>query len=120
MADGGRPAPIPADAHHHDEKDGRTPNHPDSKDRGFVERLERRPSFLENLADSRESQFQQQNQNFSELERYFVRVDGPGETVETNKQGQARADRQDMFDSTDHATWRDIRNGPPLCEFREV
>lgn len=101
VADSGRPVSIPADVHHRDEKDGRTPNHPNSKDWGFIERLERRPSFLENLADSRDSQFQPQN--FNELQRYFVRVDPPGRTLRTNKQWQARADRQDLFDSTDPA-----------------
>lgn len=100
--DGGRPVPIPADVHRHDEKGGGNPIYPDSKDRGLIERLERRPSFLENLANSRDLQFQQQH--FSELERYFVCVEAPGETLRTNKQWQARADGQDVINSMDPAT----------------
>jgi hypothetical protein len=66
-------APVPADVrshavHHHDT----APSH--EKEQGSsVGRLTPRPTFLENLANSREAQFQLDRRDSSELDRYFVR-----------------------------------------------
>ncbi|KAJ5166494.1 uncharacterized protein N7482_005275 [Penicillium canariense] len=68
MSDSGDPAPSTADVHH-DNNHRPTGLFPGSKEQDFIEPLSRRPSFMDNLADSRESQFQVQER--SELERYF-------------------------------------------------
>lgn len=54
---------------HGDKHDPASPTY-SSKERDFIGRLSRQPSFLENLADSRDSQFPVQNRG--EIERYFV------------------------------------------------
>lgn len=69
-ADSDGPAFVLADKHNHDGKHGRPSADTDSRERDFIELVSRRPSFMENLADSRESQFRVQNTG--ELERYFV------------------------------------------------
>lgn len=96
-ADSGGPVPIAADGHYDDEKEGQG-DHPGSKEQGLFEQLPRRPSFMQNLADSRESQFQMQR--LSELERYFV-CGTPRHT--RNEGNRARADEQDVFNSMVHA-----------------
>lgn len=53
---------------HGDKHDPASPTY-SSKERDFIGRLSRQPSFLENLADSRDSQFPVQNRG--EIERYF-------------------------------------------------
>lgn len=54
---------------HGDEHDPASPRY-SSKERDFIDRLSRQPSFLEHLAHSRDSQFPVQNRG--EIERYFV------------------------------------------------
>ncbi|KAJ5814419.1 uncharacterized protein N7503_001169 [Penicillium pulvis] len=53
---------------HGDKDDPASPTYK-SKERDFIDRLSRQPSFLENLADSRDSQFPVQDRG--EIERYF-------------------------------------------------
>lgn len=60
--------PLALDVHG-DKHDPASPTY-DSKERDFTDRLSRQPSFLEHLADSRDSQFPVQNRG--EIERYFV------------------------------------------------
>lgn len=72
MVDGGGRVPLAADIHHN-EKHGQISHHPGSDKQESIQQLHRRPSFMQNLADSRDSQFQMQH--LSELERYFVSVD---------------------------------------------
>ncbi|KKK23298.1 hypothetical protein ARAM_006379 [Aspergillus rambellii] len=65
-------APVPADVrhnHHHDQHAAPTP-HRDEKS-WSQERLTPRPTFLENLASSRNSQFMLDRHNSGELDRYF-------------------------------------------------
>ncbi|KAJ5679372.1 hypothetical protein N7462_007616 [Penicillium macrosclerotiorum] len=69
VSDNSGPTPVPANVHHHDDRSDPTPFFPTSKERDFFERPSRRPSFIENVADSREAQFT--TQDISELERYF-------------------------------------------------
>ncbi|KAB8078402.1 UPF0187-domain-containing protein [Aspergillus leporis] len=64
------PAPVQADirshaAHHHDQ--GTVPDREESPSR----RITPRPTFLENLANSRDSQFMLDRRNSSEIDRYF-------------------------------------------------
>ncbi|KAJ6016222.1 hypothetical protein N7540_010813 [Penicillium herquei] len=61
------PIPVPASIYPHEKMDRTPPSSP--KERDFIDRPSRRPSFLENLADSRESQFYRPVR--SELARYF-------------------------------------------------
>lgn len=68
--EGAQPA-VPTSVYSHNGRATMTPPSTNPKERDFVERPSRRPSFLENLADSRESQFYRPAR--SELERYFVR-----------------------------------------------
>jgi hypothetical protein len=70
MSDCGAPASASADIDHGDGQDGLNIPCPRSKEQDFIESLSRRPSFMDHLADSRESQFHVQDR--SELERYFV------------------------------------------------
>lgn len=69
-ADGDGPAFVLSDTHNHDGRHGSASADTDSRERDFIELVSRRPSFMENLADSRESQFRVQNTG--EFERYFV------------------------------------------------
>lgn len=67
-------APVPADVrshavHHHNT----APSH--EKEQGSsVGRLTPRPTFLDHLANSRDSQFKLDRRDSSELDRYFVRL----------------------------------------------
>jgi hypothetical protein len=70
MSDCGAPASASVDVDHGDGQDGLNIPLPRSKEQDFIESVSRRPSFMDNLADSRESQFHVQDR--SELERYFV------------------------------------------------
>lgn len=96
MVDGGGRVPLAADIHH-DEKHGQISHHPGSNKQESIEQLHRRPSFMQNLADSRDSQFQMQH--LSELERYFV-SGPPGETPERNKEWQ-----EELMGSTFSIAW---------------
>lgn len=89
----GGPVNGAADIHHCDEKQGQVSHHPDSNEQESIERFSRRPSFMQNLADSRDAQFQRERLN--ELERYFVR------DASENQTWKARADGQELFNSTD-------------------
>lgn len=66
------PAPFPASVNAPKSNNGSCPDLQADvpKEWESFERPSRRPSFLDNLADSRESQFHVQDR--SELERYFV------------------------------------------------
>lgn len=79
----GGPVTMAADVHHYDEKLGQIAHHPDSNEPESNEHFPRRPSFLENLADSRDSQFRRERLN--ELERYFVRADREKQKVESER-----------------------------------
>jgi hypothetical protein len=70
MSDCGAPASTSVDVEHGEGQEGLTQSFPRSKEHDFIESFSRRPSFMDHLADSRESQFQVQDR--SELERYFV------------------------------------------------
>lgn len=63
-------APVPADlrshAHHHT-----APTH-EKEQVSSIGRITPRPTFLEHLATSRDSQFQLDRRDSSELDRYFV------------------------------------------------
>ncbi|KAJ5873577.1 Bestrophin/UPF0187 [Penicillium subrubescens] len=69
MSDCGAPASASVDVDHGDGQDGLNIPCPPSKEQDFIESFSRRPSFMDHLADSRESQFHVQDR--SELERYF-------------------------------------------------
>jgi hypothetical protein len=67
-------APVPADVRSHAVQQHNTaPSH--EKEQGSsVGRLTPRPTFLEHLANSRDSQFKLDRRDSSELDRYFVRL----------------------------------------------
>ena len=67
-------APVPADVrshaiHHHD-----TAASNEKEQGSSAGRLTPRPTFLEHLANSRDSQFKLDRRDSSELDRYFVRL----------------------------------------------
>lgn len=89
--DGGghsNPAPPPADAAHHAPRDGGPvpaqeasrnansvqgqSNGPPSPSEKDSSRITPRPTFLENLADSRDTQFMLHRSDSDDLDRYFV------------------------------------------------
>lgn len=70
MSDCGAPASASVEVDHGEGQDGLNIPLPRSKEHDFIESFSRRPSFMDHLADSRESQFHIQAR--SELERYFV------------------------------------------------
>lgn len=70
MSNSGAPAALPVNVNHGDNKNSTTASPSHSKEQDFIESFSRRPSFMDHLADSRESQFHVQDR--SELERYFV------------------------------------------------
>ncbi|KAJ5288789.1 hypothetical protein N7478_001819 [Penicillium angulare] len=61
--------PIPIHINNGEEKSSSTPPLSPRKEHDFIDRFSRRPSFMDHLADSRESQFHPPPR--SELERYF-------------------------------------------------
>lgn len=69
------PAPVVTDVHH-DAHHQAVPVHHREKEELLprVKALTPRPTFMENLANSRDRQFKLSRQDSSELERYFVRV----------------------------------------------
>lgn len=69
--------PVPADIHSQFDHLAQTTPHA-QKEQGFTGRLTPRPSFMENLANSRDSQFHLDRRDSSELERYFVSIDPGG------------------------------------------
>ncbi|CAG8114111.1 unnamed protein product [Penicillium olsonii] len=62
-------APVPADVRSHAVHHDATPAH--EKEQASVGRITPRPTFLEHLATSRDSQFHLDRRDSSELERYF-------------------------------------------------
>lgn len=65
-------APVPADVRAHG--DPHAQNQPHAlKEQDSAERLTPRPTFMEHLATSRDSQFHLDRRDSSELDRYFVR-----------------------------------------------
>ncbi|CAG8883286.1 unnamed protein product [Penicillium salamii] len=62
-------APVPADVRSHAVHHDTTPAH--EKEQASVGRITPRPTFLEHLATSRDSQFHLDRRDSSELERYF-------------------------------------------------
>lgn len=58
-------------AHHADNHHDQAQPH-SLKEQDSVERLTPRPTFMENLANSRDAQFHLDRRDSSELERYFV------------------------------------------------
>lgn len=72
---GTAPVAVPkadhADNHHHDQGQVHSLREQDS-----MERLTPRPTFMDNLVNSRDAQFHLDRRDSSELERYFV--GGPG------------------------------------------
>lgn len=58
-------------SHHVDNNNGQTHAH-SLKEQDSTERLTPRPTFMENLANSRDAQFHLDRRDSSELERYFV------------------------------------------------
>ncbi|KAL6239590.1 hypothetical protein BDW75DRAFT_99784 [Aspergillus navahoensis] len=64
------PAPVQADARHANHAQGQN-NGPPSEKSSSPGRMTPRPTFLENLADSRESQFMLKRRDSDDLDRYF-------------------------------------------------
>lgn len=65
-------APVPADVRAHGDHHNQSQPH-GLKEQDSAERLTPRPTFMEHLATSRDSQFHLDRQDSSELDRYFVR-----------------------------------------------
>lgn len=64
--------PVPADVRANGDHHAQGTSH-SVKEKGSAERLTPRPTFMEHLATSRDSQFHLDRRDSSELERYFVR-----------------------------------------------
>ncbi|KAJ5833718.1 hypothetical protein N7474_002029 [Penicillium riverlandense] len=65
------PAPVPAEVRSHDVHHEQVQHH-EKKDQGSsIGRLTPRPTYMEHLANSRDSQFHLDRRNTSELEHYF-------------------------------------------------
>lgn len=64
-------APVPADVRSHAHHHQAAPTH-DKEQASSMGRITPRPTFLEHLATSRDSQFQLDRRDSSELDRYFV------------------------------------------------
>lgn len=64
-------APVPADVRSHAHHHQAAPTH-DKEQVSSMGRITPRPTFLEHLATSRDSQFQLDRRDSSELDRYFV------------------------------------------------
>jgi hypothetical protein len=65
-------APVPADSRSHAHHHHHHANHHHEKEQDSIGRVTPRPTFLEHLATSRDSQFQLDRRDSSELDRYFV------------------------------------------------
>lgn len=65
------PAPVPADVRSHAHHQQAAPTH-EKEQVSSMGRITPRPTFLEHLATSRDSQFQLDRRDSSELDRYFV------------------------------------------------
>lgn len=63
-------APVPAESRSHATPQQAATHH--EKDHDSVGRITPRPTFLEHLATSRDTQFKFDRRDSSELERYFV------------------------------------------------
>jgi hypothetical protein len=66
-------APVPADVRSHPVHHDTAPIHEKEQASSFG-RITPRPTFLEHLATSRDSQFHLDRRDSSELDRYFVRL----------------------------------------------
>lgn len=64
--------PVPADVRAHADHHAQATSHT-LREKDSAERITPRPTFMENLANSRDSQFHLDRRDSSELERYFVR-----------------------------------------------
>lgn len=64
-------APVPADVRSHAVHQNAVPTH-EKEQASSVGRITPRPTFLEHLATSRDSQFHLDRRDSSELDRYFV------------------------------------------------
>ncbi|KXG49777.1 Bestrophin/UPF0187 [Penicillium griseofulvum] len=64
-------APVPADSRSHANHNHHHANHHHEKEQDSIGRVTPRPTFLEHLATSRDSQFQLDRRDSSELDRYF-------------------------------------------------
>ncbi|KAJ5573637.1 uncharacterized protein N7459_008064 [Penicillium hispanicum] len=69
-ADNNLPLPVPSEVRAHVDHHGQPQPH-DSREQDSVGRLTPRPTFMEHLANSRDSQFHLDRRDSSELERYF-------------------------------------------------
>lgn len=70
-ADNG-PAPVSAEVRSHDVHHEQAQHHEKTERDFSVGRLTPRPTYMEHLANSRDSQFHLDRRNTSELEHYFV------------------------------------------------
>lgn len=64
-------APVPGEVRTHVDHHAQPQPHA-LKEQDSIERITPRPTFMENLANSRDSQFHLDRRDSSELERYFV------------------------------------------------
>ncbi|KAJ5381271.1 uncharacterized protein N7496_003699 [Penicillium cataractarum] len=64
-------APVAVDTRHHADNHVAQPQPQSLKEQDSTERLTPRPTFMENLASSRDAQFHLDRRDSSELERYF-------------------------------------------------
>lgn len=75
QADG--PAPVQGDVRHANAGNAHDHTAPRSEKSSSPGRITPRPTFLENLADSRDSQFMLHRQDSDDLDRYFVSSSDP-------------------------------------------
>lgn len=103
QADG--PAPVQADVRHANAGHGHNHTAPASEKSSSRERITPRPTFLENLADSRDSQFMLNRQDSEDLDRYFVSLSEPRDVKEDRTDDHVPA-------STAREISISIQNGP--------
>lgn len=103
QADG--PAPVQADVRHANAGHGHNHTAPASEKSSSRERITPRPTFLENLADSRDSQFMLNRQDSEDLDRYFVSLSDPRDVKEDRTDDHLPA-------STAREISISIQNGP--------
>lgn len=106
-------APVAVDTRHHADNHHAPPQPHTLKEQDSVERLTPRPTFMENLANSRDAQFHLDRRDSSELERYFVC--GQPETIQIYEECNRTNMIYFIAISTVPVIWTSTRNGLCSC-----